>query len=53
MVKQDEVLHRAMISLYFPLGHGVIDLGPDVPDILLFQVVQFLGCSSQGPFDQL
>ena len=38
VIQQDEVFHRAMIPLYLPLGHGMIDPCPDVPDILLFQV---------------
>jgi len=38
VIQQDKVFHRAMIALYLPLGHGMIDSSADVPDILLFQV---------------
>jgi hypothetical protein len=49
IVQQDKVLQRPVVTFDLPLGHGVIDFGPNMTDLVGLEVLLQLMGDVTGP----
>jgi len=49
IVQKDQVLHRPMVPLDLPLGHGMIHLRPNMPDFMGLEIFLQLMRDETGP----